>query len=315
MARASPRAVGSQTELIGCATAFDRSARSRDGRREHTPGRSSRVNGALLALVLPVWLPGCSHASSTPPLLLATTTSVVNSGLTERLLPLYEQQTGVRAKVIPVGSGRALKLLADGHADAAVTHAPVQETAAMRAHSQWVYRKILYNDFVIVGPREDVAAVAHARDAVDAMRRIAASPARFISRGDESGTHERERQLWESAGVQPQKGRIVVAGAGMGDTLRIASETESYTLSDRATFEQLASHVALTVLSSGDPVLLNTYAVVADPSDPAGIRFARWLSGEAGREAIADLVGRGQLRGFTLWPTDRRGDRPMDRPF
>jgi ABC-type tungstate transport system permease subunit len=100
----------------------------------------------------------------------------------------------------------------------------------------------------------------------------------------------------------------------MGDTLRIASETDAYTLSDRATFDQLSSRLASRVVCSGDPALLNTYAVIADPSDAVGLRFARWLSGEAGREAVTDLIRRGQLRGFSVWPIDRRGDAPTDRP-
>ena len=286
-----------------------RSSGSRRGRY-----RSVRGPTSLVTLAMAVWLPACSRPSSPPALVLATTTSVVNSGLTERVLPVYEQQTGVRAQVVGVGSGRALKLLADLQADAAITHAPMQETAALRAHPQWLYRKVFYNDFVIVGPRADPAHVADATGAVDAMRRIATSTARFISRGDESGTHEREQQLWRAAGAMPETGRLVVAGAGMGDTLRIASETDAYTLSDRATFEQLSSRLASSVLCSGDSILLNTYAVIADPGHAVGLRFARWLSGAAGREAVADLIRRGQLRGFSAWSIDRPGDAPGDRP-
>jgi tungstate transport system substrate-binding protein len=267
-----------------------------------------------LAFVATLSLLACSRESPAPPLVVATTTSVVNSGFTDRVLPAYERQTGVRVRVIPVGSGLALKLLRNGQADAAITHAPAQETAALAAHPDWRYRKILYNDFVILGPPEDSAGVAHAKNAVDAMRRIAESHARFISRGDESGTHERERQLWEAAGARPAGPRLVIAGAGMGDTLRIASETASYTLSDRATFDQLAPRLALQVLNSGDPALLNTYAVVADVSNPGGMQFARWLSGDAGRKAIADLLANGQIRGFSLWPVDRPGESPADRP-
>jgi tungstate transport system substrate-binding protein len=275
-------------------------------------GRLDRARCVVLLVAL--WLGGCSRPSPDAPLVIATTTSVVNSGLTERLLPLYENQTGVRTQVVAVGSGRALKLLADVQADAAITHAPAQETAALRAHAQWVYRKIFYNDFVIVGPPDDPADVAHARTAAEAMRRIAASTARFISRGDESGTHEREGQLWTAAGTTPGKGRVVIAGAGMGATLRIASETGAYTLTDRSTFDRLSSGLGLSVLSHGDPVLLNTYAVVADPSDLAGVRFATWLSGSGGRDAITDLLRSGQLHGYSLWPMDRPGVTPGDRP-
>lgn len=277
-------------------------------------GQASTRGSGVIALVAALLLVTCSRSSSTPLLVIATTTSVVNSGLTDRLLPPYEAQAAVRVRVVPVGSGLALKLLSDGQADAAITHAPAQEATALAAHPDWRYRKILYNDFVILGPQEDAAGVAKATNAVDAMHRIAASTTRFISRGDESGTHEREQQLWNAARLRPARERLVIAGAGMGDTLRIASETASYTLADRATFEQLAPHLALVVLNSGDPILVNTYAVVAGPSNAEGVRFATWLSGEAGRKTIADLLGGGQIRGFTLWPVDRPGDSPADRP-
>jgi tungstate transport system substrate-binding protein len=179
-----------------------------------TRGAAARYLPFLL-LVAALSLLTCSRASSAP-VVIATTTSVVNSGLTERLLPAYEKETAVRVRVVAVGSGLALKLLSDGRADAAITHAPVQEATALAAHPYSYYRKILYNDFVILGSREDAAGVARAKDAVDAMRRIAESRSRFISRGDESGTHERERQLWDAAGVRPTGEQLVIAGASMG---------------------------------------------------------------------------------------------------
>src|SRR5690606_7520696 len=122
------------------------------------------------------------------------------------------------------------------------------------------------------------AGVRDAQDAVDAMRRIAAGHTTFLSRGDESGTHERERALWREAGVQPDAARLVVAGAGMGQTLRIASGTGAYTLTDRGTFEALRASVDLDILHEGDERLLNTYAVLADPRRTRGERFARWLA-------------------------------------
>jgi tungstate transport system substrate-binding protein len=204
-------------------------------------------------------------------------------------------------------------MLEAAQADVAVTHAPAQETAALTRHPGWRYRKVLYNQFLIVGPPADPAQAMGLR-AVDAMRRIAAAPVRFISRGDESGTHERERELWTAAQTRPAEGRLVVAGAGMGSTLRIAGETSSYTLTDEGTFAQLSAKVDLNVVSSGDPLLLNTYAVVADAANAGGMKFADWLARGGGRQFIAELLQRGALRGFTLWPEHREGTLPADRP-
>jgi tungstate transport system substrate-binding protein len=248
-------------------------------------------------------------------LVLATTTSVVNSGLMERLAPEYRRDLGAGIRLIPVGSGRALRLLEASEADAAVTHAPAQEADALRRHPEWFYRKVLYNRFVIVGPREDPAAASSARGAADALRRIAGAPVRFISRGDESGTHERERQLWSAAGARPPASRLVMAGASMADTLRIASETGSYTLTDEATLERLAPQLALRVVVSGDPALVNTYAVVAAASNERGRRFADWLSEGGGRRRIGEWLKGGALTGFLLWPEGRPAGAPLDLPF
>ena len=132
------------------------------------------------------------------PLVLATTTSVANSGLLDVLMPAFERTHGVNMGSHLVGSGLALKMLADGNADVTITHAPAAETEALRAHPSWQYRKMMFNSFVLVGPSADPARVRDAQNAPDAMRRIAQSAARFISRGDGSGTHEREPafQLW-----------------------------------------------------------------------------------------------------------------------
>jgi tungstate transport system substrate-binding protein len=127
-------------------------------------------------------------------------------------------------------------MLADRGVDVVITHAPERETAALDRHAGWFYRKILYNDFLLVGPPADPAGVAGIPDVAQAMRRIVASEHRFLSRGDESGTHERELSLWRAGGVEPTSHKhIVIAGAGMGQTLRIVSQTGAYTLTDRGT--------------------------------------------------------------------------------
>jgi tungstate transport system substrate-binding protein len=255
-----------------------------------------------------VALAACGRAE--PPIVLATTTSVGNSGLLDRLLPEYDEVV----RPVLVGSGRAIEMLASGTADVVISHAPEREAAALGEHLGWWYRKILFNDFLIVGPPHDPARVRNAQDAVDAMRRIAAGHTTFLSRGDESGTHERERGLWREAGVQPDGERLVVAGAGMGQTLRIASGTGAYTLTDRGTFAALRQSVDLEILHEGDERLLNTYAVLADPRRTRGELFARWLAEGDGQRVLRELLSGGEVRGFSVWPNGAGRDRPDAPP-
>lgn len=271
------------------------------------------MNGTWkLAVALLLAMAGQTGCSRPPgPVILATTSSVANSGLLDVVLAAYR---GGTVRPVLVGSGRALDMLGAGTADVVISHAPARETAALEAHPGWTYRKILYNDFLIVGPPEDPAGAAEAADAVEAMERIARSRARFLSRGDESGTHERENQLWAAAGVRPEPARLVIAGAGMGQTLRIAGSSGAYTLTDRGTYAALRESVQLRVVHEGDARLLNTYAVIADSRNEGGASFARWLSEGAGREVLAAAIREEGLRGFTAWPAGAAGSAPWMRP-
>lgn len=264
---------------------------------------------AVLAFSLSLIGAACSRVDA--PVVLATTTSVGNAGLLDRVLLGYE-----RASVRPVlvGSGRALEMLASGTADVVISHAPGRERALLKEHPTWWYRKILFNHFLIAGPPEDPADVRGAADAVDGMRRIAASTATFLSRGDESGTHERERELWSAARASPGPARLVVAGAGMAQTLRIAGRTGAYTLTDRGTFLALQGSIALVLLHEGDPRLLNTYCVIADPRNARGAQFARWLAEGPGRELMRRALQSGEIKGFESWPDAADGTTPEARP-
>jgi tungstate transport system substrate-binding protein len=271
---------------------------------------------AVWLLVGAIAAVACGCGGDPPRLRLATTTSVDNSGLLQAILPSFRQETGIDVQVLPVGSGRAIQLLRRGDADVALTHDPLAEAALLREKPSAAYRKVLFNDFVVVGPPRDDAAVRQAATAVDAMRRIAASSEAFVSRGDDSGTHARERQLWKKAGASPAADRLLETGQGMAATLRIASERRAYALTDRATFMQLARSLALQPLFEGDPDLLNTYAVLvlrdADRARDAD-RFVTWLSDGDGRARVSSFTIAG-MRPFFVWPANRPRDAPDALP-
>ena len=268
----------------------------------------------LAAAALALLVGACSNAAR-PALVLATTTSVGNSRLLDALLPAFTAETGVGVRLHLVGSGLAIGMLESGQSDAVISHAPAREAQALDRHRDWYYRKILHNDFVLVGPPGDPAGAAAASTIAEAMRRVAEGGTRFISRGDESGTHERERALWALAGVPTDAPFIVVAGQGMGATLRVAGATASYTRTDRATFTALARQVSLAIVFEGGPELINTYAVMAPRDNGMGAPFATWLAEGAGRERLRQLIDGGTIASFTLWPAGRPGTRPDALPF
>jgi tungstate transport system substrate-binding protein len=282
----------------------------------------SAVTGKIatvpIAMRLVLWMSaaiaaGC--AGSAPHLRLATTTSVDNSGLLQAILPSFRQETGIDVQVLAVGSGRALQLLRRADADVALTHDPLTEAALLKEMPAAGYRKIMFNDFVVVGPALDEASVRQSASAADAMRRIATSTAFFVSRGDESGTHARERQLWQKAGVKASADRLLETGQSMAATLRMASERHAYTLTDRATFTQLAHALAVQPLFEHDPDLLNTYAVIVPNVAERGLamQFMTWLSDGGGRARIASFTIDG-TRPFIIWPAGLSRDTPDALP-
>lgn len=241
---------------------------------------------------------------------IATTTSVENSGLLAALLPHYQPAT---VRVHPVGSGLALKMLADGTVALVISHAPETEARYLAEHPDWVYRKIAFNHFLLLGPRDDPAHVHDAPDVVEAFRRVAASRASFVSRGDQSGTHEREQSLWTAAGATPSAERLLVSGASMAVALRQTNERQAYTLSDDSTFWQLEPRLDLAVLFENDARLVNSYAVVFARNEPTAAGFAEWLERGDGRERIAAY--RVQTRAaFTVWPRGCPAAMPGAQP-
>src|SRR5262245_58305467 len=265
----------------------------------------------LLTLLLIAAALACRGGETgTKPLTIATTTSVMNSGLLTAILPAFESRTSTRVRIHAVGSGQALKMLHDGEVELTISHAPEAETEYLARHPEWSYFKIAYNGFVIVGPKADPAGVRTAGDAIAAFRRIAANESAFVSRGDSSGTHEREAALWKYAGGPTR--RLATSGGSMAVTLRQANETNAYTLSDEATFRQLQPRLELEVLFQDDERLLNTYAVIAPREHANAERLSTWLRGDG--QALIDQYLIGGQPAFHRWPNGCRDDTPIARP-
>ncbi len=249
---------------------------------------------------------------------MATTTSVDNSGLLTAILPAFERETHVEVDVLAVGSGQAMTLVKRGEVTVGLTHDPAAEASALAGGVIDGYRKIMFNDFVVVGPAGDPAGVAGASDATNAFTRIATSGVLFASRGDGSGTFSREQDLWARAKTRPAAARVLDAGQGMGGTLRVASERGAYTLTDRATFERFRPSLRLALLFEGGPELLNTYAIfrrsgLSGDDRTRAEALTRWFAEGDGRRRVADFVAQGQ-HVFRVWPSGIAWDSPSDMP-
>lgn len=250
---------------------------------------------ALTALLrtLPV------HAEpARPTVRLATTTSTENTGLLAELLPPFEQRFEVKVDVVAVGSGAALKLAENGDADVVLSHAPELEEKFVAAGHGVNRREVMYNDFVIVGPPSDPAQIAGSKDAADAITKIAATKAPFVSRGDESGTHQKEKSLWQAAALQPSGEWYREAGQGMGQVLVMASETNAYTLSDRGTYLAMRKQLASKVLVEGGARLRNPYVIIA--VNPARYQHVRYVMAMALIGWLTSYEGQSIIRNFKV---------------
>lgn len=241
--------------------------------------------------------------AETPPeaarLILATTTSTRDSGLLDEILPDFTAQTGVTVDVIAVGTGQSLQIGRDGNADVVLVHARALEDAFMAEGHGLRREDVMFNDFVIVGPAADPAGIAGAASAADALAAIAAAQAEFISRGDDSGTHVKEKEIWQAAGVEVDPAAnpwYLAAGQGMGAVLTLADEQEAYTLSDRATYlARTLAGTELVVLFEGDPILFNPYGIITvNPAKNPAIQgeladqFVDWFVSLPTQELIAE---------------------------
>jgi tungstate transport system substrate-binding protein len=247
----------------------------------------------VLLLVLTACGSPAAGPSAERSLVLATTTSTQDSGLLDELLPAFTAETGWAVKPIAVGSGQAIEMGRRGEADVLLVHSPAAEKEFVAEGTAGRRLLVMHNDFVLLGPEADPAGV-RGQPVEEAMRRIAAGGAIFVSRGDDSGTNARERSLWEQAGATPGAPWYQETGQGMGATLRVTAEKAGYTLSDRATY--LAQPDGLAPLVEGDPGLLNVYHVI-ELTTRAGERvqpeaaaaFADWITAPDAQRRIGEF--------------------------
>ena len=256
--------------------------------------------------------PAQTTAQTHPAIVLASTTSVENSGLLGAILPIFTRDTGIEVRVVAQGTGQALATAAAGNADLVLVHDPDAEDRFMAAHHGVTRREIAWNDFILVGPASDPAHIAEGRDAAAALRSIARAQAPFVTRGDKSGTDAKEKRLWKSAGIEPAGSWYRDIGGGMGAALNAAASMDAYTLSDRGTWLSFGNKRDLRIVVEGGCDLLNRYDVITlnpDEHAPEGRQPARqladWLASSAGQTAIA----RYQVAGQTLFhpEQDRNG--------
>lgn len=249
----------------------------------------------VVVLTLVPFLSGCNRSPEpTGALTLATTTSTQDSGLLDVLVPLFRRQTGIEVKVVAVGSGQALELGRRGDADVILAHSPEAEGRFMAEGHGESRRAVMHNDFVLVGPPHDPAGLKGETSITAALEKVAPSRSPFVSRGDDSGTHQKELQVWRAAGIEPGSDWYVRAGAGMAQVLRMADQKRAYTLSDRATYLAQRGGLDLSLIVEGDPLLRNPYhVIVVSPEKHPGVRveaarrFAGFLLSPTGQGAIS----------------------------
>ncbi|MFH0901969.1 MAG: substrate-binding domain-containing protein [Pseudomonadota bacterium] len=269
------------------------------------------VEHVLLAASLAAILPAACKTDGTPAseIILATTTSTQDTGLLDDLVPLFGRESGIRVKAVAVGTGEAIAMGGRGDADVLLVHSRKAEDEFMAKGLGTLRLEVMHNDFVLLGPADDPADVKNTspgtspgassgadRGAGKAFARIAAKGALFVSRGDGSGTHKKEQELWTAAGTNPDGAWYVSTGQGMGETLRMASEKRAYTLADRGTWLAQRNTLDLQIVSEGDSRLANPYGViVVSPARfpkvnaAAAEAFARWLVAPAVQRRIGDF--------------------------
>jgi tungstate transport system substrate-binding protein len=258
---------------------------------------------ALLAALLMLVLPAL--AADRPAIIkLATTTSTANTGLLDYLLPKFEANCACKVNVIAVGTGKALKLGEDGNVDVVLVHARPAEDAFVAAGYGVDRRDVMYNDFILIGPNNDPAKIRGEKDVLTAMKNIAGTKWKFVSRGDDSGTDQMEKSYWKAIGINPAgQSWYYSAGQGMGEVLMMSGEMRAYTLTDRGTYITYRDKIGLPILVQGDARMFNPYGIIAvNPKKYPSANYqgakalTDWITSAEGQKLIADFkVGGEQL--------------------
>jgi tungstate transport system substrate-binding protein len=242
--------------------------------------------GILVAIITLLTLLTCTVVyGQQKNIILSTTTSTQDSGLLDVLIPLFEKKTGYFVKTIAVGSGQAMAMGQKGEADVLLVHSPEAEKKFVTEGYGINRRIIMHNDFITVGPSQDAAKIRGVKSASEAFKKIASAGSLFLSRGDNSGTHAKEKAVWKASGINPETEKwYQQTGLGMGQTLNVASEKKAYTLADRGTYLALKKNLQLDILTEGDAILLNIYHVIE-------VNPAKWPKvNAAGAGAFADFM-------------------------
>ena len=239
----------------------------------------------MLVFILSFILVVASAQAQQKNIILATTTSTQDSGLLDVLIPVFEKKTGFFVKTIAVGSGQAMAMGQKGEADVLLVHSPEAEKKFISDGYGINRRIIMHNDYIVVGPSEDPAKIKGIRSTAESFKKIASGKALFLSRGDNSGTHSKEKSVWKASGINPEGEKwYQQTGLGMGQTLNVASEKRGYTLADRGTYLALKKNLQLDILGEGDTILLNIYHVIE-------VNPAKWPKvNAAGAKAFADFM-------------------------
>ena len=240
---------------------------------------------AAVAALLISFATGSPATAASRNLILATTTSTQDSGLLDLLLPVFEKESGYFVKTIAVGSGQAMAMGEKGEADVLLVHSPEAEKKFMEKKAGSSRRLVMHNDFIIIGPAGDPARIRGVKTSAEAFKKIAQSGSLFLSRGDNSGTHAKEKGLWKGAGISPDGQKwYQQTGLGMGQTMNVAAEKKGYTLADRGTYLAMKKSLGLEILVEGDGKLLNVYHVIE-------VNPAKWPKvNSAAAKAFADFM-------------------------
>ncbi len=255
---------------------------------------------AVLALAMSILFPAAAQERY---ITVASTTSTENSGLFAHILPAFEAKTGIKVRIIAVGTGQAIKLAQNGDADVLLVHHRKSEEAFVAKGFGLERHDVMYNDFVVIGPKLDPAAIKDTADAAAAFAKIAGAKSVFISRGDKSGTHKKEREIWQATGTLPEKHDrwYLETGLGMGAALNMAAAKNAYTMSDRGTWLSFNNKAELDILVAGDKRLFNPYGVIlVNPErfphvkQKDGQAFIDWLLSPQGQAAISGYKRNGE---------------------